>query len=163
MHNQSMASCYRNYFAQPYKLCPDYFKNTFSSFVRNNLSTTLVFKSGEGLPMYDRYLMVFDNSLSKKEMLDESDQPVKTRFEASFTLNSFGDYHSHVRSSRLLLHSVDILRADDCHSDLHGHLPALSAVQTLQERERLHRGGRRGELSLQHIIRLIRQGRFDTK
>ena len=106
--DQATVNCYTTYFNDQYQICSDYFTNSFDSFLVNKKNFPLIQK---GAPTSSSTnFMIFDNSLSKKEVLDESDSFVKMRNDIVFSLDGFLDYEGHVESRTVRLTSDHTLR-----------------------------------------------------
>ena len=63
-------------------ICSTYFTNSFDSFVKQESLVKLVSKDKQNLK--SSYFVIFDNSLSKKEVLDESSRIVNITNEVTF-------------------------------------------------------------------------------
>jgi hypothetical protein len=87
-------------------ICSSYFTHPFDSFIRQESNISLC-DSGN-IMMSDTYFVIFDNSLSKREMIDESDRPVKMTNTITFRMNDFDDYHHHVQNMYRLLATVAV-------------------------------------------------------
>ena len=92
-------ACYTSYFKDQFKICSMYFQNSFDSFLKPDSNVSLVKRTDSVLK--DNYYIIFDNSLSKREFIDESNWPVKLSHSLTFELASMEDYRSHKSASRL--------------------------------------------------------------
>ena len=126
LDNESDLDCYSTYFINPYQICSSYFQNSFDSFLLSDSKIWLVSKDKQQLRK--EYFMLYDNSLSKKEFLDESDRDVDITTEVIFSMDNFDDYHSHLLSSSLFLTSVADVR---CGHRVPQHHPHVAVVQTI--------------------------------
>jgi hypothetical protein len=116
--DQQTVNCYTTYFNDQYQICSDYFTNSFDSFLVNKKNFPLILKGSPTSSSTN--FMIFDNSLSKKEVLDESDSFVKMKNDIVFSLDGFLDYEGHVESRNPPLISAHTLR-----NRLHLHVRAL--------------------------------------
>src|SRR3990167_1631529 len=102
LDSQDELDCYSTYFTNPYQICSSYFQNSFDSFLLDSSKTWLVSKDKQQLK--SEYYILYDNSLSKKEFLDESDRDVDIATEVIFSMDNFDDYHGHLLSSSFVIH-----------------------------------------------------------
>ncbi len=101
LESEEDAKCYSTYFSNPYMICSSYFTHSFDSFIRQDSNVSLCDSSN--VLMSDTYFVIFDNSLSKREMIDESDRAVKLTHSVAFRMDDFDDYHHHVQNMYVLL------------------------------------------------------------
>lgn len=101
LDNEEDAKCYSTYFSNQYMICSSYFTHGFDSFIKQESNVSLC--DSNNIMMSDTYFVIYDNSLSKREMIDESDRAIKLTNTITFRMNDFDDYHHHVLNMYRLL------------------------------------------------------------
>lgn len=101
LDSQDKFSCFDNFFKNKLLMCSDYFSSPFSSFILSNYTSMLVKQEDESFKPEKH--IIFDNSLSKKDigLFEKGDVALNT--DLLFKLKNFEDYKTQAGAGKLFL------------------------------------------------------------
>ncbi len=98
MDTEKEYQCLTNFFESQTNVCPLYYDLNYDSFVLNNYSLELI-KKESSLSKSETYI-ILENSFTKKDIGIYDGEAVEWESSFNFTLKSFDDYQTQVKSSK---------------------------------------------------------------